>query len=158
MSFAATGSIFRQDPARVQQMMGDRYDPNKKYPHFSGSLKVPQDQVAALVHYLQTATPDERGQILIDLSGWDAQSANLPWYMSVKLGPDRRAVQMQQQAIPVGAPGMMAAPPAAPAAGGWAPPSAPAPVAQPAPQAQPAAPGWGAPQPAAPGWGTAQPF
>jgi len=164
-SFAANGAIFRQDPNVLRQRMGDRFDPSKQYPAYSGTINVPADQAYAIAEYLMNAQPNERNEIPVSVSGWDKSSNTQPWYMSVQLKPDSRvqpAVAPAAAAAPApaaqAAPGVWGPPgaPAAPAApAGWGPPGAPA--TAPAPAAAPAMtpppvnpPGWGPPPSAAP--------
>jgi len=62
-SFAANGAIFRQDPNVLRQRMGDRFDPSKQYPAYSGTINVPADQAYAIAEYLMNAQPNERNEI-----------------------------------------------------------------------------------------------
>jgi len=157
-SFAANGAIFRQDPNVLRQRMGDRFDPSKQYPAYSGTINVPADQAYAIAEYLMNAQPNERNEIPVSVSGWDKSSNTQPWYMSVQLKPDSR---VQPAAAPAaaapapaatGAPGAWGAPGAPAAPAGWGPPGAPAaaPAAAPAMTPPPVnPPGWGPPPSAA---------
>jgi hypothetical protein len=163
-SFAANGAIFRQDPNVLRQRMGDRFDPSKQYPAYSGTINVPADQAYAIAEYLMNAQPNERNEIPVSVSGWDKSSNTQPWYMSVQLKPDSR---VQPAAAPAaaapaapsawGPPGAPATPAAPAAPAGWGPPGVPAAAPAPAPAAAPAMtpppvnpPGWGPPPSIAP--------
>jgi len=130
------GSLFQDNP---QQRLGDRFDPSKNYPHYSGVVSMKLEEAMGLVDYLSTATPNDKGEVNIRLAGWNrtAQGSG-QWFLSLALSPDRQNVSQQAPAgLPPGvAPAGYAQPPA-PAPAGYAQPPAPAHAwqfAQPRPQ------------------------
>lgn len=77
MALEATLAIFPQTSNDHKKFYGKKYDPSKKYPEYSGTIKVPADKesIEALVKYLQNATPDyddyEKIEFVpIRVSGW----------------------------------------------------------------------------------------
>ncbi len=58
MDFKLRQSIFPQTQEEIKEMMGERYDPTKNYPQYSGTLEVPMDQVQSLIQYLSQCTPN----------------------------------------------------------------------------------------------------
>jgi len=51
-------AIFPQTAEDHKKMRGDNYDPHKKYPEYSGVIKVPASQIAEIIKYLSKAVPD----------------------------------------------------------------------------------------------------
>ena len=150
------GSLFQDNP---QQRLGDRFDPSKNYPHYSGVISMKLEETMGLVDYLSTATPNDKGEVNIRLAGWNrtAQGSG-QWFLSLALSPDRQNASQQAPAgLPPGvAPAGYAQPPA-PAPAGYAQPPAPAPAGYAQPPA-PAPAGYAQPPAPAQAWQTAQPW
>ena len=139
------GSLFQNDP---QQQLGDRFDPAKNYPHYTGVASLKPEEAMALADYLTGATPNERGEINLRLAGWNRTSQGSgQWFLSLAVSVDQRQIsQSGPPGLPPGvAPAGYAQPPAPAPAGyapaGYAQPPAPAPAGYaPAGYAQPPAP------------------
>ena len=41
MEFKFSSSIFKNSPEDLQRLYGDKFDPNKNYPNFTGTLGIP---------------------------------------------------------------------------------------------------------------------
>jgi hypothetical protein len=51
-------AVFPQSPEDHKRIRGDKFDPSKKYPEFSGIVNVASSDLPALLKYLTQATPD----------------------------------------------------------------------------------------------------
>ncbi|MFZ9115098.1 MAG: hypothetical protein ACO24D_18435, partial [bacterium] len=59
MEFKFNSNIFKNSPEDQQRLYGDKYDPNKNYPVFTGTASIPKKELAALVEYLHWALRTE---------------------------------------------------------------------------------------------------
>ena len=58
MSFNFNLAVFPQSKEDHKRIRGDKFDPSKKYPEFSGVVNIPANQLPDLIKYLTHATPD----------------------------------------------------------------------------------------------------
>ncbi|NDG48863.1 MAG: hypothetical protein EBY30_07400 [Rhodospirillales bacterium] len=99
MTFKANGALFRNTEEKLRARFKDRYDASKSYPMFDGVINVPADQAYAMAEYLMNAQPDERGTILMRISGWrkEPQGGGDP-YVSMAIEPDYRTLKAIEEA------------------------------------------------------------
>jgi len=55
MEFKFKSNIFKNTAEDHQRLYKDKYDPNKNYPHMTGTLSIPKSQLPMLVEYLHYA-------------------------------------------------------------------------------------------------------
>jgi hypothetical protein len=109
MEFKFSSSIFKNSPEDLQRLYGDKYDPNKNYPNFTGTLGIPKGQVLKFVEHLQYAVRTElkRDEYLDDeiipikVSGWAKESKSGKKFLSLSYTPDyktqKAAEEVKQQ-------------------------------------------------------------
>ena len=96
--FALKLAIFPQTSEDHKKMRGDRYDPNKKYPEYSGVINVSQKELPALIKYLTHATPDyddynQDEVIPLRVSGYMNTSKKGTKYLGLKITADYKKQQ-----------------------------------------------------------------
>ncbi len=96
--FKIYGALFKENPDKQRERLGDKYDPTKNYPQYSGNLDLTPDAAMALVDYLTSATPDENGKIRLPLAGWAKDTKNGQKYLSFQASAPR-AKSASQPAI-----------------------------------------------------------
>jgi len=55
MEFKFKSNIFKNTAEDHQRIYKEKYDPNKNYPHMTGTLSIPKSQLPMLVEYLHYA-------------------------------------------------------------------------------------------------------
>lgn len=89
MTFKANGALFRNTEEKLRARLGDRFDASKNYPMYDGVISVPADQAYAMAKYLMDATPNDRGNIPMRISGWRKDPASGgDAYVSMAIEPD----------------------------------------------------------------------
>lgn len=89
MTFKANGALFRNTEQKLRERLRDRYDASKNYPMYDGVVSVPADQAYAMANYLMNATPNDRGNIPMRISGWRKEPASGgDAYVSMAIEPD----------------------------------------------------------------------
>ena len=105
MEFKLSSSIFKNSPEDLQRLYGDKYDPNKNYPNFTGALGIPKSQVLSFVEYLQYAVRTElkRDEYLDDeiipikVSGWAKESKSGKKFLSLSYAPDYKTFKAAEE-------------------------------------------------------------
>lgn len=87
--FKIYGALFKENPDKQRERLGDKYDPTKNYPQYSGNLDLTAESAMDLVDYLTSATPDENGRIRLPLAGWVKKTKNNDNYLSFQASPPR---------------------------------------------------------------------
>lgn len=87
--FKIYGALFKENPNKQKERLGDKYDPGKKYPQYSGNLDLTPDAALALAEYLTAATPDDNGKIRLPLAGWAKEAKSGQKYLSFQASPPR---------------------------------------------------------------------
>lgn len=59
MDFKFNSSIFKNSKEDLERIHKDRYDPNKNYPNYTGTLNIPKSELVSLVQYLHWALRTE---------------------------------------------------------------------------------------------------
>ena len=106
MEFKLNASVFKNTPEDQKKLYGDKYDPNKNYPAFSGTLPIPKSQVLVLVELLQYAmrTELEHDEYLgeefipIKISGWQKESKKGKKFLSLQYTPDYKTLMAAREA------------------------------------------------------------
>ena len=101
MTFKANGALFKNTPEKLQQRLGDRFDPNKAYPLFDGTFSIKEDERLAFATYVMNAPANDRGEIPGKMSGWAKQANSGQSYLSLAIEPDfktQKAIQEKELA------------------------------------------------------------
>lgn len=106
MEFKLNASVFKNTPEDQKRLYGDKYDPNKNYPVFSGTLPIPKSQVLVLVELLQYAMRTELeydeylGEefIPIKISGWQKESKKGKKFLSLQYTPEYKTLMAAKEA------------------------------------------------------------
>ena len=107
MEFKFNSSIFKNTPEDQQRLYGDKYDPNKNYPVFTGSVSIPKGQIPEFVEYLHWALRTKLKAdsylndvvIPIKVSGWqkEAKSSGKK-FLSLAYEPDYKTMTAAKEA------------------------------------------------------------
>ena len=100
MEFKFNSNIFKNSPEDQQRLYGDKYDPNKNYPVFTGTASIPKKQLAALVEYLHWALRTELKTdsylddvvVPVKISGWQKESKSGKKFLSLAYSPDHKTM------------------------------------------------------------------
>jgi len=104
MTFKANGALFRNTDEKLRARLKDRFDPSKNYPMYDGVISVPADQAYAMAKYLMDASPNERDQIPMRISGWRKEPASGgDAYVSMAIEPDYKTLKAIEEAAPAAA-------------------------------------------------------
>ena len=106
MEFKFNSNIFKNSPEDQQKIYGEKYDPNKNYPVFTGTVSIPKGQVAEFVEYLHWALRTELktdtyldDQVIpIKISGWQKESKNGKKFLSLAYAPDYKTLTAAREA------------------------------------------------------------
>ena len=106
MEFKLNASVFKNTPEDQKRLYKDKYDPNKNYPAFTGTLPIPKSQVLGLVEHLQYAMRTELKHdeyigeevIPIKVSGWQKESKSGKKFLSLQYTPDYKTLMAAQEA------------------------------------------------------------
>ena len=106
MEFKFNSSIFKNTPEDHQRLYGDKYDPNKSYPVFTGTASIPKKDLPAFVEYLHWALRTELKTdsylndvvIPIKISGWQKESNSGKKFLSLQYKPDYKTMMAAQEA------------------------------------------------------------
>ena len=106
MEFKFNSNIFKNSPEDQQRLYGDKYDPNKNYPIFTGTASIPKTQLSAFVEYLHWALRTELKTdsylddlvIPIKISGWQKESKSGKKFLSLAYAPDYKTMNAAREA------------------------------------------------------------
>jgi len=106
MEFKFNSNIFKNSPEDQQKIYGEKYDPNKNYPVFTGTVSIPKGQVAEFVEYLHWALRTELKTdtylddevIPVKISGWQKESKNGKKFLSLAYAPDYKTMLAAREA------------------------------------------------------------
>ena len=106
MEFKFNSNIFKNSPEDQQKVYGDKYDPNKNYPVFTGTVSIPKGQVAEFVEYLHWALRTELKTdsylddevIPVKISGWQKESKSGKKFLSLAYAPDYKTLMAARKA------------------------------------------------------------
>ena len=105
MEFKFNSNIFKNSPEDQQRLYGDKYDPEKNYPNFTGTMQIPVNQVLRLVEHLQYAVRTElkRDEYLDDtfvpikISGWAKETKSGKKFLSLSYTPDYKTLKAAEE-------------------------------------------------------------
>ena len=100
MEFKFNSNIFKNSPEDQQRLYGDKYDPNKNYPVFTGTASIPKKELAGLVEYLHWALRTELKTdsylddvvVPVKISGWQKESKSGKKFLSLAYSPDYKTM------------------------------------------------------------------
>ena len=106
MEFKFNSNIFKNSPEDQQRLYGEKYDPNKNYPVFTGTASIPKKDLPAFVEYLHWALRTELKTdsylndvvIPIKISGWQKESKSGKKFLSLAYSPDYKTMMAAQEA------------------------------------------------------------
>ena len=106
MEFKFNSNIFKNSPEDQQRLYGDKYDPNKNYPVFTGTASIPKKDLPAFVEYLHWALRTELKTdsylddvvIPIKISGWQKESKSGKKFLSLAYAPDYKTLTAAREA------------------------------------------------------------
>ena len=106
MEFKFNSNIFKNSPEDQKRLYGDKYDPNKNYPVFTGTASIPKKDLPAFVEYLHWALRTELKTdsylddvvIPIKISGWQKESKSGKKFLSLAYAPDYKTLTAAREA------------------------------------------------------------
>ena len=106
MEFKFNSNIFKNSPEDQKRLYGDKYDPNKNYPVFTGTASIPKKDLPAFVEYLHWALRTELKTdsylddvvIPIKISGWQKESKTGKKFLSLAYAPDYKTLTAAREA------------------------------------------------------------
>lgn len=106
MEFKFNSAVFKNTPEDQQRLYGEKYDPNKNYPVFTGVANVPAKELQALVDYLHWALRTElktdkylNDQVIpIKIAGWQKESQSGKRFLSLSYSPDYKTMMAAKDA------------------------------------------------------------
>ena len=106
MEFKFNSNIFKNSPEDQQRLYGEKYDPNKNYPVFTGTASIPKKDLPAFVEYLHWALRTELKTdsylndvvVPIKISGWQKESKSGKKFLSLAYSPDYKTMMAAQEA------------------------------------------------------------
>ena len=92
MTFKIKLAVFSNTDEDHKKLYGDKYDPNKTYPKYSGNMQIPESQLALFINYLQQAKPDPNDYygepvVPVKVVGWLAEGKNGKKYQGLTFEP-----------------------------------------------------------------------
>jgi len=97
MTFKANGALFKNTPEKLQQRLGDRFNPNANYPLFDGNFSIKEEDRMAFAAYVMNAPVNDRGEIPVKMSGWAKQANSGQSYLSLAIEPDYRTQKAMEE-------------------------------------------------------------
>ena len=107
MEFKFKSNIFKNTAEDHQRLYKDKYDPNKNYPHMTGTLSIPKSQLPMLVEYLHYAlrsdaleTDDYLNEVVIPvkISGYQQESKKGKKYLALSYEPNYKVMMAAKEA------------------------------------------------------------
>ena len=97
MEFKVNLALFKSTEESLKARYGEKYDPSKKYPQYSGSMQLPEMEIIKMVEYLQKATPERsdyhpEGAVTVRASAYVNTSKSGLQYLSINLEPDYKTL------------------------------------------------------------------
>jgi hypothetical protein len=97
MTFKANGALFKNTPEKLQQRLGDRFNPNANYPLFDGNFSIKEEDRLAFATYVMNAPVNDRGEIPVKMSGWAKQANSGQSYLSLAIEPDYKTQKAMEE-------------------------------------------------------------
>ena len=106
MEFKFNSNVFKNSPEDQKRLYGDKYDPSKPYPVFTGTVSIPKGQIAEFVEYLHWALRTELKTdsylqdvvVPVKVSGWQKESQTGKKFLSLAYAPDYKTLMAAREA------------------------------------------------------------
>ena len=97
MEFKVNLALFKSTEEGNKKFYGDKYDPSKPYPQYTGNIKFTEMDIIKMVEYLQKATPERtdfhpEGSVTVKASAYVNTSKSGLQYLSINLEPDYKTL------------------------------------------------------------------
>ena len=97
MEFKVNLALFKATEEGNKKFYGDKYDPSKPYPQYTGNIQFTEMDIIQMVEYLQKATPERtdfhpEGSVTVRASAYVNTSKNGLQYLSINLEPDHKTL------------------------------------------------------------------
>lgn len=100
MTFKIKGAIFKNTAEKLQQRLGDRYDASKKYPEVDGVFGIKEEDRMAFASYIMNAAPNNKGEIPLQVNGYNNTSQGGVKYLGLSIEPDHKTLKAIEEAAP----------------------------------------------------------
>jgi len=97
MEFKVNLALFKSTEEGNKKFYGDKYDPSKPYPQYTGNIQLNDMDIIKMVEYLQKATPERtdfhpEGSVTVKASAYVNTSKSGLQYLSINLEPDYKTL------------------------------------------------------------------
>ena len=97
MEFKVNLALFKSTEEGNKKFYGDKYDPSKPYPQYTGNIQFTEMDIIKMVEYLQKATPERtdfhpEGSVTVKASAYVNTSKSGLQYLSINLEPDYKTL------------------------------------------------------------------
>ena len=97
MEFKVNLALFKSTEEGNKKFYGDKYDPSKPYPQYTGNIQLIEMDIIKMVEYLQKAQPEAteyhpEGAVTVRASAYVNTSKNGLQYLSINLEPDYKTL------------------------------------------------------------------
>ena len=97
MEFKVNLALFKSTEEGNKKFYGDKYDPSKPYPQYTGNIQFTEMDIIKMVEYLQKATPERsdyhpEGAVTVRASAYVNTSKSGLQYLSINLEPDYKTL------------------------------------------------------------------
>ena len=98
MEFKVNLALFKSTEEGNKKFYGDKYDPSKPYPQYTGNIQFTEMDIIKMVEYLQKATPERtdfhpEGSVTVKASAYVNTSKSGLQYLSINLEPDYKTLK-----------------------------------------------------------------
>ena len=97
MEFKVNLALFKSTEEGNKKFYGDKYDPSKPYPQYTGNIQFTEMDIIKMIEYLQKATPERtdfhpEGSVTVKASAYVNTSKSGLQYLSINLEPDYKTL------------------------------------------------------------------
>jgi len=97
LEFKVKLALFKSTEEGNKKFYGDKYDPSKPYPQYTGNIQFTEMDIIKMVEYLQKATPERtdfhpEGAVTVKASAYVNTSKSGLQYLSINLEPDYKTL------------------------------------------------------------------
>ena len=103
MEFKVNLALFKSTEDSLKARYKEKYDPNKKYPQYSGTMQLTEMDIIKMITYLQKAQPEAttynpEGVVTVRAVGYINISKSGLQYLSINLEPDYKTLKAIEEA------------------------------------------------------------
>lgn len=107
MDFKFSGNVFKNTTEDHQRLYGDKYEPGKNYPEFTGVVEVPLSQITDFCEYVVWAQQSDELKVNdylkekvvpIKVSGWAKDAKSGKKFLSLSYSPDYKTKNQAAEA------------------------------------------------------------